>query len=109
MNTNKCSAFFDNCLFEKSVSRVKAEYVKGVEYDRSLGLIHSIMGNIDVAIHYLPWFPPKIVVSLEFAKGKMICLYSDSWVYSQGINSDSYEGYLDFYFEELEDDDRFKE
>ena len=61
---NKCSSFFNNCLFEKSLHKVKAEFIKGVEYDRSTGLIHSIMGNIDITIHYLPWFPPKIIVSL---------------------------------------------
>jgi hypothetical protein len=106
---NNCSSFFNNCLFEKNVRRVKAEFVKGFELERSLGLIHSILGNIDITIHYLPWFPPKIIVSYEFAKGKMICLYEDSWEYSKGVDADSYEGYLDFYFAELEDDDRFKE
>jgi len=106
---NNCSSFFNNCLFEKSASRVKAEFVKGVEYERSSGLIRSILGNIDVTVHYLPWFPPKIIVSYEFAKGKMICLYEDSWVYSKGVIADNYEDYLDFYFAELEDDDRWKE
>ena len=106
---NKSSCFFGNCLFEKSVSKVKAEFIKGVEYERSSGLIHSIMGNLDVTIHYLPWFPPRIVVSLEIAKGKMLCLYSDSWVYSTAVNADNYEDMLDYYFSELEDDDRFKE
>ena len=106
---NNCSSFFSNCLFEKSVYKIKAEFIKGVEYERSSGLIRSILGNLDITVHYLPWFPPKIIVSLEFAKGKMICLYSDSWEYSKGVSADNYEGYLDFYFEELEDDDRFKE
>ena len=106
---NNCSSFFSNCLFEKSVSKVKAEFIKGIEYERSSGLIRSIFGNIDVTIHYLPWFPPRIMVSLEFAKGKAICLYDDSWVYSKGVSADNYEGYLDFYFAELEDDDRFNE
>ena len=80
-----------------------------MEYERSSGLIRSIMGNIDVTIHYLPWFPPRIIVSLEVAKGKMLCLYDDSWVYSNGVNAEFYDDYLDFYFSELEDDDRFKE
>ena len=106
---NRCSSFFGNCLFEKSVLKVKAEFIKGVEYERSLGLIRSIMGNLDVTIHYLPWFPPKIIVSLEAAKRKMLCLYDDSWVYSNGVNAEFYDGYLDFYFSELEDDERFKE
>jgi hypothetical protein len=106
---NNCSSFFGNCLFEKSASRVKAEFVKGVEYERSSGLIRSILGNIDVTIHYLPWFPPKIIVSYEFAKGKMICLYEDSWIYGKGVTDDNYEDYLDFYFAELEDDDIWKE
>ena len=106
---NNCSSFFRNCLFEESVLKVKAEFIKGVEYERSSGLIRSVMGNIDVTIHYLPWFPPRIVVNYEFAKVKMICLYSDSWVYSNGVDADNYEDMLDFYFSELEDDDRFKE
>jgi hypothetical protein len=106
---NSCSSFFGNCLFEKSASRVKAEFVKGVEYGSSSGLIHSILGDIDITIHYLPWFPPRIVVSLEFSKGKIICLYDDSWIYSLGVTADNYEDYLDFYFSELEDDDRWKE
>jgi hypothetical protein len=106
---NNCSSFFNNCLFEKSLRKVKAEFVKGVEYERSSGLIRLVMGNIDVTIHYLPWFPPRIIVSYEFAKGKMICIYNDSWVYSNGVDADNYEDMLDFYFVELEDDDRFKE
>ena len=106
---NNCSSFFGNCLFEKSVSRLKAEFVKGVEYERSSGLIRSILGNIDITIHYLPWFPPRIIVSLVFAKGKIISLYDDSWIYSIGVNVDNYEDYLDFYFSELEADDRWKE
>jgi hypothetical protein len=106
---NNCTSFFGNCLFEKSVSKVKEEFVKGVEYERYSGLIRSVMGNIDVTIHYLPWFPPRIIVSLEVAKGKMICLYDDSWVYSCGVNADNYDDCLEFYFSELEDDDRFKE
>jgi hypothetical protein len=106
---NNCSSFFNNCLFEKSLRKVKAEFVKGVEYERSSGLIRSVMVNIDVTIHYLPWFPPRIIIGYEFAKGKSICLYSDSWVYSNGVDADNYEDMLDFYFEELEDDDRFKE
>jgi hypothetical protein len=106
---NNCSSLFNNCLFEKSTSKVKAEFIKGAEYERSSGLIRSILGNLDVTIHYLPWFPLRIIVSLEFAKGKMICLYDDSWIYSNGVSADNYEGYLDFYFTELEDDDRFKE
>ena len=106
---NNCSSFFNNCLFEKSLRKVKAEFVKGVEYERSSGLIRSVMGNIDVTIHYLPWFPPRIIASYEFAKGKMICIYSDSWVYSNGVDADNYEDMLDFYFAELEDNDRFKE
>jgi hypothetical protein len=106
---NKSSCLFAHCLFEKSVAKVKAEFIKGVEYERSSGLIRSIMGNLDVTIHYLPWFPPKIIVSLEVAKRKMLCLYDDSWVYSKGVSAENYEGYLDFYFSELEDDDRFKE
>lgn len=106
---NNCSSFFNNCLFEKNIRRVKSEFVKGVCYDRSSGLIHSVMGNIDVTIHYLPWFPPKIVISYEFVKGKMICLYEDSWVYSSHVNADNYEEMLDFYFVECEVDDRFKE
>jgi hypothetical protein len=107
MNNSSCC--FGNCLFEKSVAKVKAEFIKGVEYERSSGLIRSIMGNLDVTIHYLPWFPSKIVVSLEIAKGKMLRLYSDSWVYSTAVNADYYEDMLDYYFSELEDDDRFKE
>ena len=106
---NNCFSLFDNYLFEKSVFKVKAEFIKGVEYERSSGLIRLILGNLDVTIHYLPWFPPRIIVSVEFAKGRMICLYDDSWVYSKGVSADNYEGYLDFYFEELKDDDRFKE
>lgn len=88
---------------------MKAEFVKGVTYERSSGLIRSILGNIVVTIHYLPWFPPRITISLEFAKNKMVCLYDDSWVYSKGVSAENYEGYLDFNFAELEDDDRFKE
>jgi len=106
---DNCSSFFNNCLFEKSVSKVKFETIKGVEYERSSGLIHSTLGKIDVTIHYLPWFPPRIIIGYEFAKGKMLCLYSDSWVYSNGVNADNYNGILDFYFSELEDDHRFKE
>ena len=88
---------------------MKAEFIEGVEYERSSGLIRSIIGNIDVTIHYLPWFPPRIIIGYEFAKGRMICLYSDSWVYSNGVASDNYEDMLDFYFSDLEDDYRFKE
>jgi hypothetical protein len=106
---NNCSSFFDNCLFEKSVHKVKTEFVKGVEYERSSGFIRLVMGNIDVTIHYLPWFPARIIIGYEFAKGKMICLFSDSWVYSNGVIADNYEDMLDFYFSELEDNDRFKE
>jgi hypothetical protein len=80
-----------------------------VDYKRSSGLIRSVLGNIDVVIHYLPWFPPRIIISLEFAQSRMICLYDDSWIYSKGVTSDNYEDYLDFYFSELEDDDRWKE
>lgn len=109
MNKHECGSLFRNCLFEKSVSKVKAEFIKGVEYERSSGLIHSIMGKLDVTIHYLPWFPPRIVISYEFAKGKMLHLYGDSWVYSSGVDAANYEDMLDFYFSELEDDDRFKE
>ena len=106
---NNCSSFFLNCLFEKSASKIKAEFIKGVEYERSTELIRFIMRNIDVTIHYLPWFPPRIIVSYEVAKGKMICLYDDSWVYFNGVNADNYEDYVDFYFSELEDDDKWKE
>ena len=106
---NNCSSFFLNCLFEKSASKIKAEFIKGAEFIRSSSLIHSILGNINITIHFMPWFPPRIIVSLEFAKGKMICLYDDSWVYSKGVNTDNYDGYLDFFFAELEDDDRWKE
>jgi len=102
-------SFYNNCLFEKSVRKVKSEFVKGVDYDRSSGLIRSVMGNIDVTIHYFPWFPPRIAISYEFARGKMICLFSDSWVYSKGVSADNYEDMLEFYFSELEDDERFKE
>lgn len=106
---NNCSFCFDHCLFEKSVRKVKFEFVKGVEHQRSSGLIRLLMGNIDVTIHYMPWFPPRIVIGYEFAKGDMICLYNDSWVYSNGVNSDNYDDMLDFYFSELEADDRFLE
>ena len=106
---NNCSSFFNNCLFEKSTRKIKAEFVEGVEYERSSGLIRSILGDIDITIHYLPWFPPRIIVSYELAKGKMICLYDAAWLYSKGVNADNYEDYLDFYFSELENDDRFNE
>jgi hypothetical protein len=107
MNKHFCP--FRNCLFEKSVRKVKLEYVKGVEYERSSSLIQSVMGNIVVTIHYLPWFPPRIVIDYEFTKDRIICLYSDSWVYSNGVEADNYQDMLDYYFSELEDDDRFKE
>lgn len=88
---------------------MKTEFVKGVEYERSSGLIRSIIDSIDVTVHYLPWFPPRIIIGYEFAKGKMLCLYSDSWIYSNGVDAENYEDMLDFYFSELEDDDSFKE
>jgi hypothetical protein len=103
---SNCSSFFKNCLFEKNVSRVKYEFAKGFEHKRSSGLIRSVLGNIDVIIHYLPWFPPRIIISLEFSKNRMICLYDDPWVYSDGVSCDKYEEYLDFEFSELEDEDK---
>jgi hypothetical protein len=32
----------------------------------------------------------------------MICLYIDSWVYSNGVAAHNYDDMLDFYFSELE-------
>jgi hypothetical protein len=103
---SNCSSFFMNCLFEKDVSKVKYEFIKGIEYKRASGLIRSILGNIDVVVHYLPWTPPRLIVSLEFARGRMICLFDSGWGYSDEVSGDKYEEYLDFQFSELEDEDK---
>jgi hypothetical protein len=46
-----------HCLFERRVLKVRIEYVDGIERKCSSSLIRSYLGNVEVIMHCLPFYP----------------------------------------------------
>ena len=91
-----------HCLFERCLSKVSYEFVDGVEHKRGSGLICSVMGDVEVVMHYSP-FCPIIEVSLKFGSGSGIVLFNGRFDYEL-----DYDSYLDYVLSDDDDDEELR-
>lgn len=101
--SSECSVGIGSCLFEKDVSKVGFVYVNGVEKRCSSGLVFCLLPDLDVVIHYTPWFP-RLVISLKFDKNRRFCLVDVPFYYSKAVLPVCYDDFLDFSFGDLVDE-----